>query len=410
MRVDLIHYSALPVVGGVESVMDTQARLMADDGQQVRVVAGRGTQVDVRIPFVQVPLADSRHPQVLAVKAELDRGILPPEFAQLRTELYERLVQVFADTQVIIAHNVCSLHKNLPLTAALQQLSQAPGAPRLILWHHDLAWTTPRYQAELFPGYPWDLLRTVWPDVKQVVVSQQRQEELAALQKIPAGSIAVIPNGLDARQFLKLDPLTMTLVERLGLYSAHPLLLLPVRITPRKNLELALRVLSVLRETFPAAALVITGPLGPHNPKNQSYLDRLLSLRQELGLEQAAIFLAQQVPEYLPYTVVADFYRLADALLFPSFEEGFGIPILEAGLSRLPVFCSDIPPLRELAGDQAVYFSPQAEPGKVAALINEKLSSDRVFALQARVQTNYTWERIYAERIKPVLVGESERK
>ena len=64
MKIGLIHYSALPVVGGVESVMDTHARLMADDGHQVMVVSGRGAQVDQRIPFVQVPLADSRHPQV----------------------------------------------------------------------------------------------------------------------------------------------------------------------------------------------------------------------------------------------------------------------------------------------------------------------------------------------------------
>jgi len=405
MRIALIHYSALPLVGGVESVMDTQARLMAEDGQQVRVVAGRGAQQDERIPFVQVPLVDSRHPQVLAVKAELDRGRVPQEFEQIRTALFDRLVQVFVDTDVIVAHNVCSLHKNLPLTAALQRLSEEPGSPRLILWHHDLAWLSPRYQAELHPGYPWDLLRRDWPGVTQVVVSRQRQEQLAELLMIPAGSIAVIPNSLDARPFLKLDPQSWELSERLGLAAAWPLLLLPVRITPRKNIELALRALAVLRESFPAAVLLVTGPLGPHNPHNQTYLEQLLALRQELGLERAAFFFAEESHEYLPYAVIADFYRLADALLFPSFEEGFGIPILEAGLSRLPVFCSDIPPLRDLGGDQAVYFSPQADPETVAALIYENLSSDRAFALHARVRTTFTWDRIYAERIRPVLRG-----
>ena len=70
-----------------------------------------------------------------------------------------------------------------------------------------------------------------------------------------------------------------------------------------------------------------------------------------MGLEASVYYLAELVEGYLPDAVIADFYRLADALLMPSREEGFGIPVLEAGLSRLPIFCADIPPLRELAGD-----------------------------------------------------------
>ena len=60
---------------------------------------------------------------------------------------------------VLIAHNVASLQKNLALTAALHEAYKMPGFPTLILWHHDLAWTTPRYRDELHEGYPWDLLR-----------------------------------------------------------------------------------------------------------------------------------------------------------------------------------------------------------------------------------------------------------
>ena len=59
------------------------ARLMADDGHQVRIVAGRGEQIDPRIPVVQIPLADSRHPDVLSIKTELDAGRVPDQFAEL---------------------------------------------------------------------------------------------------------------------------------------------------------------------------------------------------------------------------------------------------------------------------------------------------------------------------------------
>ena len=88
-----------------------------------------------------------------------------------------------------------------------------------------------------------------------------------------------------------------------------------------------------------------------------------------MKLDQAVVFLAEHTTDYLPDEVIADFYRLADALLFPSLEEGFGIPILEAGLAGLPVFCADIPPLRELGEGGAVFFSPKADPREVAALI-----------------------------------------
>ena len=54
-EVALLHYSAPPVVGGVESVLGHHARLMADAGHQVRIVAGRGEQVDPRIPFIHLP-------------------------------------------------------------------------------------------------------------------------------------------------------------------------------------------------------------------------------------------------------------------------------------------------------------------------------------------------------------------
>jgi len=401
----LLHYAAPPVVGGVESVLGHQARLMADAGHQVRIIAGRGAQVDERIPFISIPLADSRHPEVLALKSELASGRVPDQFAGLTERLYAALLEAAEDLDYLIAHNVCSLNKNLPLTAALKHLSECTSRPRLILWHHDLAWTTPRYRPELHEGYPWNLLREDWPGVIRVAVSIPRQRELADLLGVPLERIRVVPNGLDAGRFLKLEGQTRNLIQKLDLLNAEPLLLLPVRITPRKNIELALRVLAALRAVHPDARLVVTGPLGPHNPANAEYFERLGRLRSELGLENHAHFLAEIVENYLPDAVIADFYRLADALFFPSREEGFGIPVLEAGLAGLPVFCADIPPLRDLGGDWAVYFSPHEEPGRIAALINERLGQDPVFRLRLRVRKSYTWERIYHGQIAPLLEG-----
>jgi glycosyltransferase involved in cell wall biosynthesis len=268
MKINLLHYSVPPIVGGVESVIEHHASLMANDGHQVQVIAGRGEQADPRVRFITMPRVDSRNPQVLSVKQELDKGVISSRFTSLTADIEADLTPLMAGTDLVIAHNVCSLSKNLALTAALFNLSQKNKTPRMILWHHDLAWTTPRYQDELHPGFPWDLLKTAWPGVKQVVISALRQEELAGLMKLEKSQITVVPNGVDVEKFFKLEQQTRSHVQQLDLMQASPLLLLPVRITPRKNIEFAMRVLGVLRKDFPSAQIVVTGPLGPHNPAN----------------------------------------------------------------------------------------------------------------------------------------------
>jgi glycosyltransferase involved in cell wall biosynthesis len=77
---------------------------------------------------------------------------------------------------------------------------------------------------------------------------------------------------------------------------------------------------------------------------------------------------------------------------------------LEAGLAGLPVFCSDIPPLRSLGGSYATYFSPEADPDEIAATITKELSLSSVFQMRAEVRRQYTWERIYTQKIAQLLV------
>ncbi|HEX5837812.1 MAG TPA: glycosyltransferase family 4 protein [Anaerolineales bacterium] len=403
MKIVLLHYSAPPIVGGVESVIGHHARMMADAGHEVRIVAGRGGQTDERVEFMQIPEVDSRHPLAASLKEQLDAGRVPAEFSTRVEELTRTLLDVVSDADCLIAHNVCSLNKNLVLTAALKEISEQAEQTQMILWHHDLAWTTPRYQNELHEGYPWDLLRTAWPCVKQVTISEFRQKELADLMGIAEDDIHVVPNGVDVPRFLKLEPLTSGFVSQLDLLKACPILLLPVRITPRKNIELALHVLAALRETYPQAVLVVTGPLGPHNPSNVDYFKKLQSLRETLSLQQSAFFLAELTDMYLPDEVISDFYQIADALILPSREEGFGIPVLEAGLAGLPAFCADIPPLRDLGMAAVRYFSLDDSPAHIASLIAEQMSSSSILELRARVRSHFAWPEIYRQQIDPLL-------
>jgi mannosylglucosylglycerate synthase len=403
MKIAFIHYSAAPVVGGVESVIQHQARLAAAYGNEVCIIAGRGEQVENGIRFILNPLLDSRHPDILEVKKDLDVGRVLANFDNLVKRIRLDLEQLLQGVEVVIIHNVASLNKNLVLTAALKQISELPHSPGFILWHHDLAWTTTRYAQELHEGFPWDLLRVKWENAIQVVISELRQKELCHLMGIPKEEVYIVPNGLDIPRFLKLEEPTSQLINKLDLLSADPMFLLPVRITPRKNIEMALRILGELKKYYPLAALVVTGPLGPHNPANAEYFKKLVKLRKELGLEENAYFLAELVEGYLPDEVIADFYRLADALILPSFEEGFGIPLLEAGLSHLPIFCSDIAPLKAIGGDWVTYFSVEESPQVVAKKIFDQMSESSVSRLSVHVRTRYEWKRIYIDKIEPLV-------
>src|SRR5687768_14031437 len=76
-----LHYTAAPIIGGVEGILTEHVRLLAAHGHPTGIIAGRGA------PDVLLPEIDSRHPQVLAVQAELDAGRVPPAFDTLRAQI-----------------------------------------------------------------------------------------------------------------------------------------------------------------------------------------------------------------------------------------------------------------------------------------------------------------------------------
>lgn len=405
-RVAILHYASPPTVGGVESTIAHHARALVSLGYPVRVLSGAGAPFDERIETRIHPLFGSRDPQVLAVKDELDKGVVSPAFHALVAQQETILRDSLADCDVCIVHNAHTLNKNLALTAALHRLQQ----PRLIAWCHDLAWTNPQYRPELFDGYPWDLLRQMWPGSRYVTVSEARRMELAGLLNVSAADIAVVTAGIDIAGFLGWTPATRRIEADLHLLDADLLLLLPARLTRRKNIALALKVLHALRQqTARDCRLIVTGPPGPHNPHNPGYLGELLALRSALGLQDSAHFLyALSDPPFIPDDpTMANLYQTADALLFPSLQEGFGIPILEAGLVSLPIFCSDLPPFHQTGQSDVVFFDPERDsPEAIAAQIAACFAGDPRHRLKTRVRHQYRWDTIARTQIVPLLEGQ----
>lgn len=401
-RVAILHYSAPPLIGGVEVTMAEHARLLAARGYGVRLIAGRGGPAPAGCELALVPLAGSRHRRVDAVQAELTRDRVTDEYRELVAELVQELRSALDGCDVCLAHNVASLHKNLALTAALEQVTRE-GGPRLVAWCHDFAWTDPLYRPALHAGWPWDLMRTPWPGVRYVVVSRDRQNELAGLTGLAQDEIALVPPGIEPVAFLGIGRRVAGWLEGLGLGNARPLMLLPARVTRRKNIELGIRITAALLAGGLAPRLVVMGPLGPHNPANAAYLEELKDLAAGLGVAEAVVFLQQHGS--VSDASRRDLYLAADLLLFPSLREGFGIPVLEAGVARLPVFCSDIRAFRESAGDAAHFFGLHEEPMAIAARIASFLERDEAYTLRHRVLSEYAWPRIVETQIIPLIEG-----
>lgn len=410
-RVAILHFAGPPGVGGVEWVMHHQATVLARLGYGVRIIAGSGAITDGRVEVMTDARLSSTHPEVLAVKAELDSGVISTRFDALRADISYVLETALADRDICIAHNIAGLHKNLALTAALRMIAQKASF-KLIHWYHDLAWTNRQYRAELHHGYPWDLLRNAWSSARHVTISDARGRELTELLRIPTDDIHVIPGGIDPPQFLRLTPRITQLDEHLRMTAADAILLYPTRLTRRKNIELALDILAALRaQTKCDIRLLVTGPPGSHNPANARYLDALVEQRERLHLTTSAHLLYCEgddpaTPLLLDDDDIASLYSLADALLFTSLQEGFGIPILEAGLAGIPIFCSDLPPLRETAGDAAGYFDPVSDtPGQIAHRLWAALDGSPRYRLRKRVRQHFTWDAIITRDLIPLLEG-----
>jgi glycosyltransferase involved in cell wall biosynthesis len=410
-RAAILHYSAPPVVGGVESVIAAHARFLVQAGFPTRVVAGRGAAEALPrgTEFTGVPEADSQHPEVLALSAELERGSLPADFDSMVERLAERLAPLLRRAGAVIVHNVFTKHFNLPLTAALCQLLDRSMLRRCIAWCHDITWTSPNSRNKVHEGYPWDLLRRPRTDVTYVTISRDRQHELAGLFGCPPEQIRVIYNGVDPGELLALSEPGAALIDRLHLWDGDVNLLMPVRVTQAKNVELALQVTAELKERGIRPKMVVTGPPDPHDPGNRQYFQSLLGLREQLGVGEHFHFVYESGPEpgkplILDMPVVAELLRVSDALFMPSRREGFGMPVLEAGLAGIPVFCSDaVPAGREIGGGEAIIFSPNADAPEVAGLIQAWMQNSPVLRLRRRMRQEFTWRSIFQRQILPLL-------
>jgi glycosyltransferase involved in cell wall biosynthesis len=157
---------------------------------------------------------------------------------------------------------------------------------------------------------------------------------------------------------------------------------------PYKNLDRLLLALKNLTSQISNLSLV--------NPCSRSmFYDRLGQKAKEMGLSRKVI-----LPGYVPDQELAVLYSQAEAYVFPSLSEGFGIPGLDAMTLGIPVVCSDIPTLKEIYEDAALYFDPYSATDiaeKIKKVLEDQRLRDSLIENGKRKVQTYSWQKMAKE-------------
>ena len=217
---------------------------------------------------------------------------------------------------------------------------------------------------------------------KIITVSEFSKSEIHDVTHVPLERVTVIPNGLNIR-----DSYTDTKIfANTGIQQ--PYLFFVGRIEEKKNSLRLIEAFALLRERHGFnGQLVLAGSPG------YGY-DRIVQRMMELGVREWVVETG-----WVSENALGALMHAAAVFVFPSLYEGFGIPVLEAMHLGVPVACSDIPPLREIASDAACFFDP-LNPEKMAAAIANVLSESArsIYAKKGMEQVKkFSWERTARE-------------
>lgn len=419
-KIGILHYTAPErEVGGVEIVIDYHSRHLSKMGFEIHLIYGSGG--GLRYPNVvehEIPLLSANHPSVEKVQNELLEGGGETEgFEELKNSIKEELLKVVPELSVCIVHNVPSMPFNFAATAAINEIIDEVKT-RFIFWLHDSILFRDGFK-DRAGNFPFSLLHYRNPKVTYVTPTNFRANQFAQLPECcRIQSMLVIPNGVDIEEYIKIDETTKLLMKKLGLSFEDYILLTPVRVTPRKNIELALFVVDELRHLMSASRavkLIVTGPPDHQARKmGMAYWDYLQELIARRGLRENVIFCHNIIGQRREYEngeikkwSIADVYNIADLIFIPSKEEGFGLPVIEAGASRKPVFCARIPPFQELIRDdiEGYMFDLKEDPRSIAFRIYREFLMDRVETNFNNVVKRFSWDVIVTKKIIPLLLG-----
>jgi glycosyltransferase involved in cell wall biosynthesis len=221
------------------------------------------------------------------------------------------------------------------------------------------------------------------------IITPSKATALAVTQSFPhsADRVVSIPEAADDRFTSPRNPEAEAAWQmRLGIRPPYVFYLGQWK--AYKNLPLLLEAFGRVQRTHPSSQLVIAGD-DPRHPE-------VRQLAAELP--EGSVVL----PGRLPESAVPDLYRGAAMVVLPSRAEGFGLPVIEAMACGVPVICSDLPVLREIADGVAIFCDPN-DPAAFAAAMASMLdapSNGSRRQLGVERAGTFTWERAARQTVE----------
>ncbi len=297
-----------------------------------------------------------------------------------------------------------------PLRLAWEQLS-APGVGAAIetdVWHgphytlplrvdapavvtvHDLTFFEhPEWHERSKVAYFRRMIRAAVRRADVVVCVSAYTEARLRAHCSPRGDVVVVPHGVDHARFHPATADTTTRdLDLLGRYGiAPPYIAFSGTIEPRKNLPALVHAFARMARTEPDLRLVLAGGNGWGAD----------DVRAAIASSGVATHI--QRPGYLDDDTLTALFRQAVAVVYPSLEEGFGLPALEALACGTPLVSTRGSAVEEMVGDAALLVTP----GDVDALADALARITGDTGLRARLRTDglaraatFTWERSVA--------------
>lgn len=215
---------------------------------------------------------------------------------------------------------------------------------------------------------------------KLTAISDYSRKSAIKHGKIPESKIKTIHLRM-AKRTHNLEPIIHSLLDSLNIKKSQ-YLLYPANFWLHKNHEMLLTALNIAyhkNKLSKDIKLVCTGAPG----KREQWL---INATKKMGLDKQVIFTG-----YLNDSDLGLLLNNAAGVIFPSLYEGFGLPILEAMAAQIPVACSNITSIPEVAGNGAIYFDPR-KPDEIAdaivKLVNDNNLRQKLITIaNERVQT-----------------------
>ena len=198
-----------------------------------------------------------------------------------------------------------------------------------------------------------------------------------------------VGNGVDMERFSPTpDATDAALRARLGLSHGTPVFLAVGGVEERKNTIRLLEAFQAVHARRPACRLVIAG--GASLLDHGAYQERFSAALAHSGLPDDAVIRTGPWPQEL----MPALYRAATTLVFPSTKEGFGLVVLEAMASGVPVVTSRIAPFIEYLGDDDVMWCDPFSPAAIAEAMSVSLEArcrERLVARGLNVARRHNW-------------------